>query len=81
MHFLRFYSDKVLHMFGIGKLFIFRRLAYSKHVGDVIRMELKKVHLVGFITQLITMQVNIISNKKPCLRRDSNSGFPAHSHE
>jgi hypothetical protein len=39
-----------------------KQLAYSKHVEDVIKIKLKKVHLVGFVIQFIMIQVNIISD-------------------
>ena len=37
------------------------QLAYSKHVEDVIRIKLNKVHIVGFVIRFITMhcQYNI----------------------
>ena len=32
MHFLEFYSDNILYMFRIGKLFIFRRQFYCTYI-------------------------------------------------
>ena len=51
----------VTHSCGLAATTIEMELAYSKHVQDVIRIKLKKVHLVGFIMQFITMhgQYNI----------------------
>jgi hypothetical protein len=45
----------IMHSCGPAATTVEMELAYSKHVQDVIITKFKKVHLVGFIIQFITM--------------------------